>query len=450
MMQFDRIWQKIAPRSITGIIPDEDKDKFFEELANINYNRTRILSSIILIVLAIIFFTDYDNYIKGLWHLMPGYRYLFLGHLFLALGIFINLFLVLFQRLSGRGVTTGDKKRFVLMFNLIVAVSASFISTADQLIHGEITVFVLCIFGLAVLNYIRPKVLITILAISYALLMTGITDVQSNVDMLRGHYINATVLVIIAAALSALLYQAKVNDFLYRKTIDQHRRDLEAKNEELERTNKELQESILALDESQNMIFTLTLALESKDSNTHGHSQRVSEYVMAVANKLNLSETDKTNLWRAAILHDIGKIGIPDVILNKSTHLNEKEWEIMKSHPERGEAICSKLKFAREILPIIRHHHERYDGKGYPDGLRGESIPFLARIISIADTFDAITSPRSYRLPGTKEQAVKELQRCAGTQFDPYLVEVFLEVYESVNRSKDCLGDTYVGLSKDS
>ena len=448
MMQNRKIWQKLVPKSITGIIPDEDKDRFFEELAQINYNRTRILSTIILTVMFILFFTDYDNYVKGLWHTMPGYRYLFLGHLFLSIGLAIILGFVLFQRLLGKDVSIRSKKSFVLLFNFIVAVSAAFMSTADQLIHGEITVYVLSIFGLAVLNYIRPKIIITIFATSYVLLMVGITNVQSNIDMLRGHYINATVLVVIAAALSALLYHAKVNDFLNRKTIDQHRRDLEEKNKEMARANKELQESILALDESQNMIFTLTLALESKDSNTHGHSQRVSEYVMAVANKLNLSETDKTNLWRAAILHDIGKIGIPDVILNKTTSLNEEEWEIMRSHPERGEAICSKLKFAREILPIIRHHHERYDGKGYPDGLSGEDIPFLARIISIADTFDAITSPRSYRSPGTEEQAVRELKRCAGTQFDPYLVGVFLEVYGSVKRSKDCLGDKYAGLSK--
>ena len=450
MVQAKKNWQKIIPRSITGIIPDEDKGKFFEELAQINYNRTRIISSVILLVLTLLFITDYENYVKGHWLTVPGYKYLFFGHAFFAMGLALNLGFVLLKRLSNRSVTTGDKERFVLIFCFITSLSGALISTADQLIHGQMTVFLLCIFGLAVLNYIRPKITITVFALSYTLLMIGISNAQANVDLLRGHYINATVLVVVAAALSALLYHAKVNDFLNRKTIDRHRKDLEVKNEELEKTNKELQESILALDESQNMIFTLTLALESKDSNTHGHSQRVSEYVMAVANRLNLAESDKTNLWRAAILHDIGKIGIPDVILNKSSALNEEEWEIMKSHPERGEAICSKLKFAREILPIIRHHHERYDGKGYPDGLSGESIPFLARIISVADTFDAITSPRSYRVAGTKEQAVKELQRCAGSQFDPYLVEVFLEVYESVNREEDCLGDRYAGLSKNS
>lgn len=206
--------------------------------------------------------------------------------------------------------------------------------------------------------------------------------------------------------------------------------ELEKKNNQLSVTNEELNESLSALDESQNMIFTLTLTLESKDSNTRGHSERVAEYVHSLADFLDLPETDKKNIWRAAILHDIGKIGIPDIILNKSSGLTEDEWEIMKSHPVRGESICSKLKFAREILPIIRHHHEHYNGAGYPDGLIGESIPYLARIVSVADTVDAMTSPRNYRLPVTMEEAVEELKRCAGTQFDPAIVEAFVEVYK--------------------
>jgi len=122
------------------------------------------------------------------------------------------------------------------------------------------------------------------------------------------------------------------------------------------------------------------------------------------------------------------------VILNKPSALDSEEWSIMKSHPERGEAICSKLNFAREILPIIRHHHERYDGKGYPDGLSGEDIPFLARLVSIADTVDAITSSRPYRSAGTFEQVLEELQKCAGTQFDPVLVAAFISLYNNNNK----------------
>nr|WP_282433772.1 HD-GYP domain-containing protein [Desulfosporosinus sp. I2] len=178
-------------------------------------------------------------------------------------------------------------------------------------------------------------------------------------------------------------------------------------------------------------MFTLALALESKDAYLHGHSKRVTDYAVELGRFLNLSEIDQVNIYRAAILHDIGKIGVPDAILNKPSALVSEEWSIMKSHPERGEAICSKLNFAREILSIIRHHHERYDGKGYPDGLSGEDIPFIARLISIADTVDAITSSRPYRLAGTFEQVLEELQKSAGTQFDPVLVATFISLYNS-------------------
>lgn len=178
----------------------------------------------------------------------------------------------------------------------------------------------------------------------------------------------------------------------------------------------------------QNAIFSLALTLESKDSNTYGHSERVAENVLEIAKVLKLEDRDKRNLWRAAMLHDIGKIGIPDVILHKPLSLTQPEWDIMKLHPERGEGICSKLSFAQEVLPIIRHHHERYDGAGYPDGLAGDSIPLLARIVSIADTVDAITSPRSYRAVETMEYAIGELKRCSGTQFDPFLVDAYLDV----------------------
>ncbi|GAB6173000.1 hypothetical protein JCM15765_24780 [Paradesulfitobacterium aromaticivorans] len=187
----------------------------------------------------------------------------------------------------------------------------------------------------------------------------------------------------------------------------------------------------MALDESQNIIFTLTLAMESKDAYTHGHSERVAEYSLELARYLNLGETDQVHLYRAAILHDIGKIGIPDAILNKPSILTSDEWLIMKSHPERGETICSRLNFTKEILPIIRHHHEHYDGTGYPDGLRGESIPFLARIVSIADMVDAITSRRPYRSARTLGQALEELRKHKGTQFDPILVEAFIELYKN-------------------
>lgn len=168
-------------------------------------------------------------------------------------------------------------------------------------------------------------------------------------------------------------------------------------------------------------------SLEEKDGYTLGHSLRVAEFSLDLGRKLGLSDKELRELEIAALLHDIGKIGIPDSILLKSAKLTISEFEIMKSHPVRSGKILEKISSLRSLLPAIRHHHERYDGLGYPDGLKGNEIPLYARIILIADTFDAMTSTRPYRLALDKASAYQELKRCSGSQFDPYLVEVFLQ-----------------------
>jgi putative nucleotidyltransferase with HDIG domain len=321
------------------------------------------------------------------------------------------------------------KSIFVILFTFFVTTNCTLTSIVDQLIHGEITVYIIGAFTIAVMNNFEPLISLGIYSINYFMLIIGITIVHENPALLRGHYVNSTILTLVAWFLSIILYYAKVRDFLSRKTIVNQKFELEEANQQLTAINKKLQVSLLALDESQNIIFTLALALESKDPYSHGHSERVADYALELAKFLNLSKLDQVNIYRASILHDIGKIGIPDAILNKPSALTSEEWSIMKSHPERGEIICSKLNFAREILPIIRHHHEHYDGSGYPDGLSGEYIPFLARIISIADTVDAITSSRPYRLARTFEQVLDELQKGSGTQFDPQLAEAFILLY---------------------
>ena len=415
----------------TDNVPHEYKREFNAELVDTNYTRSRNLSILLLIVFILLLFLDYQNYVEGLWVEVPGYILLFYSHLVMFLGNALLITYLLAVKVKSESSLTLQRKVFIIAFSYLNVIGAAFVSAADQYIHAEITVFVLCALTFAILNYQKPLINLGMFGTAYVVFMVGISITQSNSEVLRGHYINGTVLVVLAFFLSAILYFAWVKDFLSRKTIQQHKEELEQTNEELIASNNELQESLQALDESQNMIFTLTLTLESKDSNTHGHSERVAEYVTALADQLALNENDKTNLWRAAILHDIGKIGIPDIILNKPSALNEEEWEVMRSHPSRGESICSKLKFAREILPIIRHHHERYDGTGYPDRLRGEAIPYLARIVSVADTVDAMTSPRTYRQPVSVEQTIEELKRCSGTQFDPVIVQAFIEMYES-------------------
>ncbi|MCO5141711.1 MAG: HD-GYP domain-containing protein [Oligoflexia bacterium] len=176
--------------------------------------------------------------------------------------------------------------------------------------------------------------------------------------------------------------------------------------------------------------------LEEKDSYTHGHSIRVAEFSVQLAEELKLSEMEIREIELSALFHDIGKIGIPDNVLLKPARLTRAEFEIMKSHPVRSGKILEKVSTLRNLVPGIKHHHERYDGFGYPDGLKGENIPLYARIILIADTFDAMTSTRPYRLALDKEVAFEELRKCSGTQFDPVLVEAFIQSFGYKEKKK--------------
>lgn len=174
-------------------------------------------------------------------------------------------------------------------------------------------------------------------------------------------------------------------------------------------------------------IFALADTIEKRDPYTGGHTKRVMEYSYAIGKKLNLPEEELEKLKLAAILHDIGKIGIRDEILLKTSSLSNEEYEIIKKHTLYGADILKNIKKLKDIIPGVRNHHERYDGKGYPDGLSGEHIPLIARIIAVADTYDAMTTTRPYR-PGLKPSvAIAELKVKAGTQFDPQVVEAFIK-----------------------
>jgi HD-GYP domain-containing protein (c-di-GMP phosphodiesterase class II) len=179
-----------------------------------------------------------------------------------------------------------------------------------------------------------------------------------------------------------------------------------------------------------NTIQALSMAIDAKDKYTHGHSKRVSDFSVAIGTKLGLTREKLDLLKYASDLHDIGKIGISEVIISKEGKLTVDEYEIIKTHPLVGETIIEPVPFLQEAKKIIRYHHERYDGYGYPDGLLGEEIPLLARIIHIADAFDAMTSDRPYRKALLPESAVNEIKKHSGTQFDPKVVEAFLQVYD--------------------
>ncbi|MFH1841903.1 MAG: HD-GYP domain-containing protein [bacterium] len=177
-----------------------------------------------------------------------------------------------------------------------------------------------------------------------------------------------------------------------------------------------------------NVVRSLVAAIEAKDLYTRGHSERVVQVCVQIAERLGLPEEDIQLLSWTAILHDIGKISIEDGILNKPAKLTDEEYEVVKGHSASGAKMLEPITQLFSVLPGIRHHHERYDGRGYPDGLMGEEIPLFARIIAVADTFDAIVSARPYREAAMLERAIQVIREGSGTQFDPQMATAFLEL----------------------
>ncbi|MEK6795383.1 MAG: HD domain-containing phosphohydrolase [Spirochaetota bacterium] len=183
-------------------------------------------------------------------------------------------------------------------------------------------------------------------------------------------------------------------------------------------------------------IKALSDAIEMKDPYTRGHSERVTLYSLLIAERMGLAREMRMNLQVAGILHDIGKIGVDEAILKKPDRLTPGEYDIIKKHVMNGVEIMKHIKTHPDILPAIREHHERFDGAGYPDGIAGTKISMLGRIVAVADSYDAMTSDRPYRTRMAVEDAVNEIKRCSGTQFDPAIVDVFSELAMSRELSK--------------
>ena len=179
-------------------------------------------------------------------------------------------------------------------------------------------------------------------------------------------------------------------------------------------------------------IEMLRFTVETRDKETKGHSERVSSLASGLARTMKLSEDQVNLIETAGMFHDIGKIGIPDAILLKNGGLTDDEFMEIKKHPAMGEKILAEYAPLKAVLPIIRGHHERYDGRGYPDKLSGEDICLGARIIAVADSFDAMISNRTYRLGLGLEKTLNELRRCKNTQFDPQIVDAFLEMIDQL------------------
>ncbi len=177
-------------------------------------------------------------------------------------------------------------------------------------------------------------------------------------------------------------------------------------------------------------LMTIASAVEARDGYTGGHIERVTHYAVATGRVLGIGKDSLRHLWVAGLLHDLGKVAIPDQILGKPGRLTDEEYEIIQQHPTIGAAILERSPFLRPALPGVLHHHERWDGGGYPGGLRGEEISLEGRILAVADTYDAIVTTRPYRESQPPEAAVCEIRRCSGSQFDPLVVDAFLRAHE--------------------
>ena len=257
------------------------------------------------------------------------------------------------------------------------------------------------------------------------IIVTGAADIGIAVDSLR---------------LGAFDFLPKPFDLLsvrhaVRRALE--RRQLLIKNryyqEELEKEvwerTRELNTALEDVEESYRMsLEALANVLDAREHETHGHSRRVREYTSALARIVGLSDGELIHVGRGALLHDVGKIGVPDSILLKPGKLTEAEWIKMKEHPRIGFEILREIQFLEPAAQIVLAHQERWDGKGYPAGLSGDQIPLGSRLFAVVDTLDAMTSDRPYRKAMSYETALAEVRRCSGTQFDPRVVEAFLSV----------------------
>jgi len=259
------------------------------------------------------------------------------------------------------------------------------------------------------------------------IVLTGAADVKIAIESLKlGAYdfimkpVNVDELLIAADRAferrQLLIERREYHELLERRVVEATR--------DLASAYRQLQETYHATLEA------LGSALDTRDIGTEAHSRRVHGYALATAREHGVPEADLTDLAHGVLLHDIGKIGIPDAILLKPSPLTPEEWQIMRRHPEIGKALIEKIPFLRGAVPIVYAHHEKWDGSGYPRGLRGADIPLGARIFMVVDAFDAMTFDRPYSVAKPFDLAKAEIKRCAGTHFDPAVVESFFRVPE--------------------
>jgi cyclic di-GMP phosphodiesterase len=261
------------------------------------------------------------------------------------------------------------------------------------------------------------------------IVLTGAADVKTAIESLK---LGAYDFIMKPVNVDELLIAA--DRALERRQLLIERREYQAMLEHrVEQATHHLAEAYRELESTYHATLeALGSALDTRDVGTESHSRRVHGYALATAREYGMPDAELSDLAHGVLLHDIGKIGIPDAILLKPGPLTGEEWAIMRTHPEIGKRLIEKIPFLRGALPIVYAHHEKWDGSGYPRGLRGKEIPMGARIFSVVDAFDAMTFDRPYSKAIPFDAATTELKRCAGAHFDPEVVEAFLRVPEAL------------------
>ncbi len=278
------------------------------------------------------------------------------------------------------------------------------------------------------------------------IMITGLMDIHAAVDSLR---IGACDFITKPFELPAIK-RAVDRALERRRLLIQNRCYREELERKVQNRTRELNAALCEVEESYKITLeALVTALDAREHETQAHSQRVQDYTLALARQLGLKHNDLIQTGRGALLHDVGKIGVRDSILLKPGKLNEQEWVEMRKHPQIGYNILQSIEFLAPAAEIVLCHQERWDGRGYPNGLAGLDIPLGARIFAVVDTMDAMTSDRPYRKALSFDIALKEIRSCSGSQFDPDITEVFLRmpveywcaIHDSINRShqiQDC------------
>ncbi len=274
--------------------------------------------------------------------------------------------------------------------------------------------------GLEMIPHVRR-----LLPDAVVIMISGVQTVESAIEALRAGAFDY-----IMKPFDIQHVEAAVSRALEHHSLRVAKRRYESFLEEMvEQRTADLDRALHSLEDAyRTTLKALTAALETRDAETHGHSERVVSFSLRLGRELGLGAEQLRSLEFGSLLHDIGKIGVPDAILRKPAALTEAEWQKMREHPLHGARILRHINFLEGAARVVAQHHEKWDGSGYPLGLRGEEIDLNARIFAVADAFDAITSDRVYRRGRSYEQAAGELERCAGTHFDPEVVAAFRRV----------------------